>query len=455
MQQPKTTAIKRILIIPGLIVTSLSSIILLIVITLSLYQGYRHEMLTRFETIAEHFKENVSESVLLGEYNSTYTFCKRLSLSHDVKSILVEGTDGTKVCSINQHESSLHPINSFVFFDDQEKEKAAVIRLGFDLSSLRQELIRSILFGLFVAGAFLGFHFLTYRYLAKKIGIPIRAQSQLLESGSLEEMRDCPVDLGGNVSELHLLLSGIKTMSSRLIESQIELKFTERLRTINEVSRKVAHDIRSPLSALNALASSAKDREEKNTLTTISDRLNDIVSDLLNSNNINGNLKSNDAKKIYQPNSLPVESIVGILKKLEIEIRATLEQGIKFKIETYFGNKAIFHFFTKIDLSKLVRVLSNIINNSIDAISSNGGQIKVTAHFSNDSLKFTVIDNGKGIKEEILLRLGKEELTFDKTDGNGLGVYGAYQQVNSWNGKISYRSQINIGTEVTVEIPCK
>jgi hypothetical protein len=53
----------------------------------------------------------------------------------------------------------------------------------------------------------------------------------------------------------------------------------------------------------------------------------------------------------------------------------------------------------------------------------------------------------------LLLKLGREKVTFDKNNGNGLGVFYAVQTINSWGGYVDIQSQLNIGTTIKITLP--
>lgn len=106
------------------------------------------------------------------------------------------------------------------------------------------------------------------------------------------------------------------------------------------------------------------------------------------------------------------------------------------------------------DVGIFSRILSNILQNSIEAI-SNSGTISITLESSLQHTVISISDNGCGIPESVLERLGKSDLTYGKANGNGLALQHAYSTIHSWNGTLKLDSKLNNGTTVTIVLPAE
>ena len=96
------------------------------------------------------------------------------------------------------------------------------------------------------------------------------------------------------------------------------------------------------------------------------------------------------------------------------------------------------------------------INNSVEALSSERGKVSISIHRSGSKLKILIRDNGNGIPEEILVRLGGPGVTHGKSgtdSGSGLGVYHAKRTIEALSGSFSISSKLGEWTEVEIEIP--
>lgn len=213
---------------------------------------------------------------------------------------------------------------------------------------------------------------------------------------------------------------------------------------INRIARQVSHDIRSPLGTLNAIVDSIENLSEdkRKLLNYAVERINNISNNLLK--NSQGN------------NFVPIPTI----KSYELnEILNSLLKEKQTEYSVYLNTKISFHpldkeIYVNLDSFEFVRCISNIINNSIEARNINTFlevQLKIE-RLSGNEVKVTITDNGKGIPKEIINQIGLGEIT-SKKDGNGLGLIHTFESVKNWNGRVSIKSEIDFGTEVSIILP--
>jgi FixJ family two-component response regulator len=96
-------------------------------------------------------------------------------------------------------------------------------------------------------------------------------------------------------------------------------------------------------------------------------------------------------------------------------------------------------------------VLSNLINNAVEAISDTG-KIVIELSLIDSFVELKVIDNGCGISQELLSKVFRGA-SFGKVDGSGLGLPHAKQTIEHFKGDIRIDSVIGEGTVVTLHIP--
>ena len=110
------------------------------------------------------------------------------------------------------------------------------------------------------------------------------------------------------------------------------------------------------------------------------------------------------------------------------------------------------------DERRLKQVLLNLLSNSIK-FTNPGGSVKVTAAATETyGLSITVADSGIGIAEEDLARVLTPFTQVDsqlarKYDGTGLGLPLTKGLVEAHGGKMSIKSKLGEGTQVTVHFP--
>ncbi len=222
--------------------------------------------------------------------------------------------------------------------------------------------------------------------------------------------------------------------------------------TMSSLAKQVAHDIRSPLAALNMIMSQVQTIPEQQRLIIRNsvNRITDIANTLINKkfNQLNSNITFNE-KKNLQPELLStlVEAIVS-------EKRIQFRDKINVEIEIDFSNA--YGVFAILDSTELKRVISNLINNSIEAFTNSTGKVSIIISRASDQAIITVSDNGKGIPKVILEKLGASGVTYGKegTDsGSGLGIYHAKETIEGVGGTFQIESIEGVGTTITIKLP--
>jgi len=227
-----------------------------------------------------------------------------------------------------------------------------------------------------------------------------------------------------------------------------------------ELSAQVAHDIRSPLTALNvAISSIDKLAEDKRILIRNAiQRINDIANDLLTKGKmVQDNIPPNSFTSSTFDNELASTVMLSSLVDMLVsEKRTQYRDQIGIQIGADLSQS--YGLFAKLPANELKRVLSNLVNNSVEAFDNGQGKIFIQIKEENDWIKIEVIDNGKGIPSGIIEKLGLEIVSFGKegtSSGSGLGIQHATKFVSSLGGKIEFLShpQTSAGTTVSLYIP--
>ena len=209
------------------------------------------------------------------------------------------------------------------------------------------------------------------------------------------------------------------------------------------VARQVAHDIRSPLASLDMVISTTKDipQDQKRIIGHALRRIHDIANNLLETSRAKGN---HSPQKV----SLLVPIIDSILSEKRTELRKHINLSLDFNMNTdNFG------LFTKADSSELKRVISNLINNSVEALPQAKGKITISASKVEQNAIIKVIDNGTGIPADVLNKLFKENISYNKMNGNGIGLQSAKETIETFGGTINIESILEKGTTVTITLP--
>jgi signal transduction histidine kinase len=275
--------------------------------------------------------------------------------------------------------------------------------------------------------------------------------------GALRNQLEGKSQLGGihfedsHITELNLLGKTLEHLFSSIQSYQDEIRSLSVEKAQREIARQVAHDIRSPITALNAVVSSMNevDDDRKRLLKSVSQRINQIADDLLIKSKPEIALRSEATKS-----EISTFDAVSVVRQLIEEKRVIYCQGSKCSIEFISdlkkaeckGNGAIFS-----------RIISNLINNSYEAKTLTSDlEIKICVEQTNSRTIVSVLDNGCGIPPHILNHIdgdnfGRQYMPSSKS-GSGLGIYHAKANITAWDGEIAFSSSLNVGTSVRIEL---
>ncbi|HMQ09834.1 MAG TPA: sensor histidine kinase [Oligoflexia bacterium] len=223
---------------------------------------------------------------------------------------------------------------------------------------------------------------------------------------------------------------------------------------IYDTALQVAHDIRSPLTALNVVSKDLSGLPEGSRVLLRSSvqRIQDIANNLVSEGE--GYVQDSD-KQIKQRNLEPA-LLLPIIEEIISEKRHQLSG--KENLEIILESEQSYGLFANIDQHILKRIISNLINNSVEAFESSGKVVvKILENCVTDKILISVKDNGKGIPKNLLPKLGAKGTSFGKDkheeSGSGLGIYHAKSNIELWEGIFSIESKEGEGTEVKMYLP--
>lgn len=92
--------------------------------------------------------------------------------------------------------------------------------------------------------------------------------------------------------------------------------------------------------------------------------------------------------------------------------------------------------------------------NAVDAILIKPGVIKVKSFKDRDNLHIIIEDNGKGISSKLIGQIFEPFFTTKKIGtGLGLGLWVSYGIIKNYNGDITVKSELSIGTKFQIILP--
>ncbi len=240
------------------------------------------------------------------------------------------------------------------------------------------------------------------------------------------------IDIGDG--ELAPIYESIMSLLSQIHAGNKEIAGLKTHEEVSKKVRRVAHDIRSPLSAMKAIM-----LYENNLMEGSKELLNDSINSIGRiSEEILEKYKDDETSDLNDQD-LSLRSL-WMRKKIE-----HLSKGIAFQDNIQWDE------VDKIkEPTKFRSTLSNIINNAVEAIGDKQGRVLLESQKMGDKIVVKVTDNGPGINEKLKKVLGQKEITTKKS-GNGIGLLNAREYLESIKGALRIDSG-QWGTSVFVEV---
>ena len=259
--------------------------------------------------------------------------------------------------------------------------------------------------------------------------------------------------------ELSNIASAVNDLLAKIETANLEVQRREKALVLSEITSQVAHDIRSPLTALNLASCSLSGvAEEKRIMIRNSvARINDIANQLLEKGKALNQKASLSRKSINgssSNSSLQVCLMSPLVEIIVSEKRVLFRDKIMIEIEGDFTES--YGLFAKVDPAELKRVISNLINNSVESFTNERGRIIIKLRDHDNKLILTIQDNGKGMPEEIRKKLGEIGISYGKENsqaGSGLGVYHAKKSILNFGGTFDVESRVGVGTRIIIILP--
>lgn len=235
------------------------------------------------------------------------------------------------------------------------------------------------------------------------------------------------------IEAINLLLKGYRRSSNENIRNERDLAY-------QSMARQVAHDIRSPLEALKASKEelSTIPEEDRRPIVAAISRIEEIAYNLLQYR-----------RKSESPIDSAYTNIYCSIESIIIEKQMQYRDQKNLIIENSLNEESI-SAFVSIGSDTFKRVLSNLVNNSAEALNFTG-HIEVSCHRDKDNIEVTVKDNGPGVSDTIKEQMTKKGFT-TKPNGCGLGLSHAREQVELIGGRIKVSSN-SLETKVTLVLP--
>ena len=256
--------------------------------------------------------------------------------------------------------------------------------------------------------------------------------------------------------EMELLNKNFNLMIDKLKYQQEKLLTSERHEAWENVARKLAHEIKNPLTPiqltidnlsskyLEKVEDSNKEKYQQN-LQTIQKQIKQIE-----------NLVNEFSDFARMPKPLIKENNLYEVINENIILLSKIDANIKIKLINHLHN----NFLANFDYEQFNRLFFNLIKNSIESIQEKAEKdnkidknIDIEIRERRDYIIINILDTGIGFKDKKTKDLIKPYFT-TKQKGTGLGLSIVDKIISDHNGSINFLNQNN-GAKIQIIIPNK
>ena len=256
--------------------------------------------------------------------------------------------------------------------------------------------------------------------------------------------------------EMELLNKNFNLMIDRLKNQQEKLLTSERHEAWENVARKLAHEIKNPLTPiqltvdnikskyLNSISGDNKEKFESN-LKTIQKQITQIE-----------NLVNEFSDFARMPKPLLKKNNLNNVIKENISLISKLDNNIKINLINHLSKEVLISF----DLEQMNRLFFNLIKNSLESIQEKSKKdskidknIDIEIRQRRDYININIIDTGVGFKNKTTKELIKPYFT-TKEKGTGLGLSIVDKIISDHNGSIQFLNHKK-GAKIQIILPNK
>lgn len=395
----------------------------------------------------ETFVMLIRQDILSGFYPAITNKSKRVLHQNEVLKILIISKDGNIIFQessprFNQEESIKISkdikMSDETYMDDIGNGIFGSISIWYSTKNLKNVLSNQRTYFLKTLIILFIILYLFLSLLSHNITRPLELLTKKFNEGRiLSLIRDNKERKSNHILEIDDLIKGSSQLALKNKKYQEELISNSEKVAMAKIAKQTAHDIRSPLAALDIIMDDIKGLPEDSRELTINaiHRIQEIANNLSSTNRVNIqeeqlSLISNTIKATLNEKNLEFQGKQG----LTIELTDTTDQMQ----------------FVSLGSTEISRIISNLINNAVQALGDKG-QVSVKVSNDNKTLTLLVSDNGSGFPESMLNGPIVRGNTIGKEGGQGLGLHHAYETVIAAEGKFKIFNKD--GAHIEIKLP--
>ena len=256
--------------------------------------------------------------------------------------------------------------------------------------------------------------------------------------------------------EMELLNKNFNLMIDRLKSQQEKLLTSERHEAWENVARKLAHEIKNPLTPIQLTVDNIKSKYLKNIEPDNQDKFKSNLQTIQKQIKQIENLVNEFSDFARMPKPLLKKNNLNRVINENISLINKIDTNIKIKLINHLSKEIHINF----DLEQFNRLFFNLIKNSLESIQEKAEKdskidknIDIEIRQRRDYIIVNVIDSGIGFKNKKTKELIKPYFT-TKDKGTGLGLSIVDKIISDHNGSIQFLNHKN-GAKVQIILPNK
>jgi len=412
-----------------------------IISALLAWNDYKANKTSRFESqklILETFAATTRQPLLQGSMIEARIRAEEISKNKLVYCVEITSTsEAIQSCNkLKKLSGGMNRMETDLFFSEDKSNWMGHLAITFDNSDLIAGIFKNMSknVGGFVLLA-------TILFLALSIGFSrIR-----LETNELMKIVEGHQD--GSSDGTQFKIKEFSSLGENL-KHQLEVsKTAAEAKAALDIARQVAHDIRSPVASLQIALQVAQgkiDPKIGNVIGHSAQRISDIANDVISQYTPKNQSHSENHVVIKLPMSLNL-ALTEMVAEKKLMCSGTTNVDIQLTPLTTDS-------FIEMRVSDFKRIISNLVDNAIQAVSENG-RVEITCTQTESECHISIADNGVGIPAVILKAIVEKGGSYGKPGGKGLGLQWVKQTIERHAGQLSIESKQTIGTTVSIILP--
>ena len=279
--------------------------------------------------------------------------------------------------------------------------------------------------------------FLTARILSRGFGRPVAELAGWTERIAHGEPLPPASEESESVRELDTLRHALRRMADQIEEGRRKAVENARMRSWTDLARRVAHEIKNPLTPMSmAAASLAKGREgvEADAARVLMDEIRRL-DELARTFSQYGRVPEGPRSQVDLGELVRMLGAQHGSERVPVRVSTP---AVAVVVDAHYD--------------ALERALRNLVLNAVEAQEVSGGLVELTVAEDRGWALVRVEDRGPGIPPELLEEIWNPDVT-TKSRGTGLGLALVRQTVAHHDGEVSVANRADGGARFEVRLP--